>query len=171
MTEEKKKLTQTEYRAMWAIIGATNTLAFDLDKIQKRLKSMPGAWRDARCALKMLQKTMSAVLSTIPAEGKLSLIQQMKYTVTRTVTETPGLNTGIDKSVLYMDENAYIRLCSRAMADNCFYCMKSGKEFKRCKLFKDMQDTIHFAIPEGYKGECPFCGCLEYPVTEAENGI
>ena len=45
---ERYRLTRDEYYALRTIFGLVSSYELNLDKLEKRIKTIPGGWRDAK---------------------------------------------------------------------------------------------------------------------------
>ena len=45
---ERYRLTRDEYYALRTISGLVSSYELNLDKLEKRIKTIPGGWRDAK---------------------------------------------------------------------------------------------------------------------------
>lgn len=59
-------LSHAEYQALRSIFGAKNALEQTHHDLERRVRLIPGGWRDFRLVMTLIDKLMAAVLGTIP---------------------------------------------------------------------------------------------------------
>ncbi len=59
-------MSNAEYQALRALFGAKNALEQTSKDIERRMRLIPGGWRDFRMLVSVLDKLLMSVLRTVP---------------------------------------------------------------------------------------------------------
>lgn len=153
------------YQELCALVGTIGNLS---KRLEKRLRAVPGGWRDARMLDAVSASLVARLCDTIPAEKLLAIRREIKHTQVYIRTR-PDYGAKSKDDVTYVNEEALDRLVQRVMEMECHLCMKNRAEAKRCPIRKDIEAVYHFGLEVGKKDEgCPLAG-LTY-VREKEDG-
>lgn len=102
--------------------------------IEKRIKAIPGAWRNYRSGLALLGRALNAALCTVPDDQ----FDRMSTIINEGEIEINLPKAAINQqggSVLAVDGKALMALIYYAMRNECAICLKCGGEAKRCELY------------------------------------
>ena len=103
-----------------------------LDKLEKRLKSMPNGWRDARMIQTVLGRLIDNLSETIPPEQRISILKNLMNQEIRIGTSAVA---SVPDFTLVPLKSAYI-LSQAAMDNQCLFCAKSVMDARKCELRK-----------------------------------
>lgn len=59
-------LSYVEYQSLRSLFGAKNALEQTHNQLERRVRTIPGGWRDFRLLMTLVDKLLGAVLRTIP---------------------------------------------------------------------------------------------------------
>lgn len=155
---DRTRLTHDEYYALRTIFGLVSGYETNLVTLEKRIKHIPGGWRDAKLIASLSAKLLTNILRTVPVD-KLKMIQK-ELSHTEVFCKVNYDVTGKTKTAdgyCYVPEKPLESLVDEVIGYNCLICDKKGNEYKRCKFYKSMKELYPWDIdifPE-YKG-CPF---------------
>lgn len=103
-----------------------------LNALEKRLKSVPNGWRDARMIEVQLGKLIDRVAETIPIEQRISILRNLRSQEIRIGTSAAA---SVPDFTLVPLESAYV-LTQAAMDNQCLFCSKTVMEARKCELRK-----------------------------------
>lgn len=153
---ERYRLTKDEYYALRTIFGLVSSYEVNLDKLEERIKTIPGGWRDAKLIASLCNKLLANILRTVPVE-KLKMIQK-ELSHTKILCKVDYDVTGKhEDGFCYVPEQPLEKLIDEVIGYNCLICDKGPDEYKRCEFYKSMKAMYPWNIdvtPE-YRG-CPF---------------
>lgn len=147
--EQRVPLTNTEFMLVERL-GLAN---YQLEKcctkeMESRLRAIPNAWRDWRLLVAVTNRLMDGIMDSIPTKQLKRIAHIFEHGEVivreRTFVRTPQLIT------MPLDDLAFIT--ETAIKTQCRHCLRSGKEVRRCKLYKAL---IGAAPPENL----PRYGC------------
>lgn len=101
-----------------------------LDKLEKRLKSMPNAWRDARLIQTVLGRLIDSVSETIPPEQRIAILKNLMHQEIRIGT---AATASAPDFTLVPLKSVYV-LVDAAMDSVCDFCNKSVMDARKCEL-------------------------------------
>lgn len=151
-------LSGREYYALRELFGVVSTFNNCAGELDKRVRSIPGAYRDYRMIQSVVEKLVRKLLTTVPKNKLVQISKELKYT--RIVVEvkpeiTPSRDDG--NLLTYVPQRALERIMEKVVGYECFCCEKAGKDARRCQLRRDIEATYHYDYPDDGK-ECPFAG-------------
>lgn len=154
---ERYALSYREYTGLRQLFGISHIWEKQGHELEKRLRKIPGGWRDARLIMTLADKLLARVLKTIP-EDKLRQIAKeldntyLEITVKRNISGEPH-----GDMYTYVETKTLERVTDKAMEINCAFCQKKGKEVRDCQLRKDIERMYNWDFPQvGNDGECHF---------------
>ena len=68
-------MSNPEYQALRALFGAKNALEQTSKDIERRVRLIPGGWRDFRMLVAVLDRLLAAVLRTVPQKNCLPFVR------------------------------------------------------------------------------------------------
>lgn len=158
MGTDRHYLTSREYYVLRELFGLVSAFSTAQDALEKRVRSIPGGWRDMRLIQAVATRLMQNILATVPEEKLMLIRKELAHTKVRVSVErsigTPDDGT---KYFAYVPYNALERIMARVVDDECLCCDKTRDEVLRCQLRKDIEATYPFEYPKR-RGECPFMG-------------
>lgn len=154
--------SQREYYATRELFGIVSTFNKCAGELERRVREIPGGWRDLRLLMSLSEKLLENILKTIPLK-KLAVIRKelsstevivsVRNDVARPAqTDTDGYT--------YVSQRALERITQRVVNFECFCCEKQGAAAKKCQLRRDIESTYMFEYPCGAGKECPFAGAM-----------
>lgn len=151
-------LSGREYYALRELFGVVSTFNNCAGELDKRVRSIPEAYRDYRMIQSVAEKLVRKLLTTVPKNKLVQISKELKYT--RIVVEvkpeiTPSRDDG--NLLTYVPQRALERIMEKVVGYECFCCEKAGKDARRCQLRRDIEATYHYDYPDDGK-ECPFAG-------------
>ena len=168
--------TEREYYALREVFGLVSTFDRCAGQLEKRLKLIPGAWRDYRMIQTVALKLIQMLLYTIPEKKKKQISAELHNTITEVTVKKPSITADMksyyDDNLTYVSQLALERITRRCVEFDCIFCEKAGKEAKRCQLRQDIESTYHFELFTDFQKNrvCPFAGAYIYdPTKEVED--
>jgi len=160
--EGRFHFSEREYYATRELFGIVSTFNKCAGQLEKRVREIPGGWRDLKLIMALSEKLMRNILSTVPKK-KLAVIKReldsTEVIVNVKNTIAPPAEGDTD-GYTYVSSRALERITQRCVAFECFACSKKGAEVRKCQLRKDIEDTYMYDYPKVGKNECPFMGQL-----------
>lgn len=142
MSEEKregltKPANRIEVDAFYGLTVALSELFYAQEHMEKRLKMIPGGWRDIRMVSTVLAKLLRKVLETFePVKrrqiDKASRHMRHKITFGPEAAKEPEM-------FLITTEDLGVILC--AATEHCKLCMGTRSQCKQCQLGKALDST------------------------------
>ena len=136
-----------EFSAYRCLIVAVNELDVCIDALKDRLKLIPGGWRDMRMLSTVSYKLFNALAETIPSRKLRAIQAEIQNCEIRLVVR--GADRSMLKSVVYIDEQPFIRLMNHVISQECWCCEKCGKEAKKCEIRQLVTDVLHYDSSDG----------------------
>lgn len=154
--------SEREYYATRELFGIVSTFNKNEEQLERRVREIPGGWRDLKLIMAVSEKLMKGILRTIPKK-KLAVIQK-ELTNTEVLVNVrnaiaPHARTDTD-GFTYVSQRALERITQRVVDFECFCCQKQGAEAKHCQLRRDIESTYMFDYTCPSKKECPFAGMM-----------
>lgn len=113
-------------------------------EMEARLRALPNAWRDWRLLTSTSSRLIDKLLDTIPSKQLQRIAHIFEHGEVlireRSFVRSPQLIT------MPLDDLAFIT--EAAIKAQCRHCLRSGKEVKRCKLYRAL---IGAAPPENLR--------------------
>lgn len=149
-------LSMQEYKALRTIFGCVNALDDDHEILKARCKLIKGGWRDLRMLTAVSKRLMEKLLCTIPGKKLLVIKRELQNTICEVKLRPVATGSQRD-GMVYVSEDAMLRVCNRAMQDYCYLCDKTHKEARRsCQLYRDIQACFPYDFDDSL--DCPFAG-------------
>ena len=122
-------LSGREYYALRELFGVVSTFNNCAGELDKRVRSIPGAYRDYRMIQSVAEKLVRKLLTTVPKNKLVQISKELKYT--RIVVEvkpeiTPSRDDG--NLLTYVPQRALERIMEKVVGYECFCCEKAGKD-------------------------------------------
>lgn len=152
--------SEREYYATRELFGIVSTFNKCSGELERRVREIPGGWRDLKLIMAVSEKLLGGILRTVPKK-KLAIIRK-ELTNTEVLVRVrndiaPTVQTGTD-GFTYVSQRALERITQRVVDFECFCCQKQGAEAKHCQLRRDIEATYMFDYPCPAKKDCPFQG-------------
>lgn len=160
-------LTYEEYTAYLELCALVGTIGNLSKKLEKRLRKIPGAWRDARLLDVKSANLITSLCDTIPAKKLLALRREIDHTEVYIRTRPDYCQKSLD-NITYVREDALDALVQHVMNMDCYLCMKNHAESKQCEIRKTIENLYHFDVDVKKKEGCPLAG-LTFVRNEEEN--
>jgi hypothetical protein len=144
-------MSNPEYQALRALFGAKNALEQTSKDIERRVRLIPGGWRDFRMLVAVLDRLLAAVLRTVPQKKLLAIRAELSRTICE--VHMQGVTSPKDDDLLtVVPQGALERVINEAVSFRCFGCERC--DYKRCELFKAVDVLYHYDFPK--TKTCPF---------------
>ena len=154
----RTKMTYDEYTAYQELGALVGTIGGLSKRLEKRLRTVPGGWRDARMLDSVTASLMTRLCDTIPADKLLAIRREIEHTQVfiRTI---PDYCARSRDGVTYVNEEALDRLVQRVMDFECHMCERNRVDAKRCQVRKDIEAVYHFGLDvKKTDDSCPLMG-------------
>lgn len=160
------RLSMREWNAIRVMHASIDSFLKDSPVLKKRLQEeTEGGWRICRLAETYVSKLDAILMKTVPTKQLVQMKAEMANTHLYVRVEAAAGN--LPAGVVYVEQNAFIRMVNRAVQMQCFTCDKTAKEARRCDLCKDIQAIFPYSIELGTENdECIFAGLCELPVAK-----
>ena len=137
---DRLPLTGKELKCVEYLVGMESRIAESGDTMRERLRRIPNGWRNFRLIFSTLDRLLTDLYDTVPYKGRLYLRKLMEHGEI-IIREQPTVRTS--EWNMIKDEDL-ATLVNTAMASECAICLRAGKEAKKCKLRRALED---FAPP------------------------
>lgn len=166
--------SEREYYATRQLFGAVSTFNDCYQELERRVREIPGGWRDLRLIKVLSEKLLFNILMTVPLKKLAAVRRELENTemivqVKRTAVQHSEDEIG---GYTYVPQRALERITQRVVDYECFCCDKHGADAKHCPLRRDIESTYMFEYPCPAKKECPFQGLTfggEYGLDESSD--
>lgn len=153
---ERTPLSGREYYALRELFGMVSSFNNCAGDLEKRVKTIPGGWRDFRLLMTLSEKLMGKLLGTVP-QKKLAMIRRELSHTTCEIKVTMDVSGRRAEGFSYVPDDALVNTVERVMNWECLFCEKRGADVKRCPVRKDLDALYPWDFP--LKGEtCPLAG-------------
>lgn len=115
--------------------------------LEKRLKSVPDAWRQYRIARSAVDKVINGLYTTLTPENRFHM-QNLAVNGEVIIRPRNSLNKTTDCQIVLSKDLK--KLINAAMGSNCAMCLKDGREIKKCELRKAL---LNICPPSDVSGE------------------
>lgn len=140
----RAKMAGKEYQALLRMFAAKSSL-LEIDPVLwDRMGLVKNARRDFRLAIALLEKVSEAILSTIPTNKLLSMRRELGAVRVRIQIGPDAAPQGADQ-VIYVREDAFLRLLDQIVGMHCLLCDKTGRDVKRCEWLKVIEDCLPYS--------------------------
>lgn len=154
----RTRMNYAEYTAFLELGALVGTIEGLSKRLEKRLRAVPGGWRDARMLDSVTASLLTRLCETIPLEKLLAIRKELDHTQV-IIRTRPDYAAQSRDSVTYVNEEALDRLVQRVMDFECHMCDRSRAEAKRCQVRKDIEGIYHFGLNVGKADDaCPLMG-------------
>jgi hypothetical protein len=147
MEEGRKRLNAKEAETIRAFCGIVSVFEDTLSGMEKRLKGIPGGWRDARMLASVAERLMEKVFMTVPTDQLQSLQANLKR-LKMVIKLDP---VSMDDDATYVPLEHMVSLVRAVQEDTCFLCSKDEIGAKKCPIRKAL-DAVAFVENEPVKG-------------------
>ena len=139
----KFKLTGREYTALLRLFAALTALTECESILEERLKTVPNGWRDYRMLKTRMSTELDGLLETVPLKKLVAIHRELKNVKIK-LNIGPDA-AGSDDQVIYVNEEAFLKLLDQIVAMNCMLCDKRGKEVKHCPWLQLIEDCLPYS--------------------------
>lgn len=150
--------SEREYYATRELFGIVSTFSKCAGELERRVREIPGGWRDLRLIQTLSEKLLIGILRTVP-QKKLAAIKRELDNTEVLVNVRRSVSTPLREDTdgfTYVSQRALERITQRVVDFECFCCEKKGADAKRCQLRRDIEATYMYEYPCPAKKECPF---------------
>ena len=134
------KVRKADLESFYELLASRSGLIDAVKAMEDRIKAVPNGFRDIKCAIKMLEKLIDALLETFPAEKRITLLKNMRSIRYKIYC---GPMATKDPDMAYIQVDDLDELCDRAHeccklclhANRCNTCAL-GKAFDRSLLYE-----------------------------------
>ena len=149
-------LSQSEYDALKYLMAAFTSTKRAAERLEKRMRTVPGAWEDiSLCADKLLE-VFEALLPTIPNK-KLRMIQSELDRIELYIRMKGAAPYDIDRyDHMILPRKTVDTLTKAAYEQNCTLCDLKGDRMKRCPVRRTLAETLPYELPKTDGLSCPF---------------
>ncbi len=156
---KEKNMSKNEYFAFTQYVGMLSTLLDCEPDLEMRLKTIPGGWRDFRCCIALMDKLLTPLLKTIPADKRLRIKRDMQTIRCTYQQKKPDFTQARLERMQFCNDDAIENIVRRVMAFECVGCEKRDNEVRACPLRHDLDGLYPWDMP--FKGgNCPLAGFL-----------
>lgn len=135
------------------LAGLDSQLHVHEQHIEQRLKRIPGAWRDYRLALRMIEKVVDAVYATMPGKTKQRLIM-LHENGEVVIRPRPASATRAYVQIVANEDMKII--ANKAIENECAICMKREGEVRSCALRRALLTVCPPTQINDEGGGCPY---------------
>ena len=154
-------LSYVEYQSLRSLFGAKNALEQTHNQLERRVRTIPGGWRDFRLLMTLVDKLLGAVLRTIPQKKLLQIRAELSRTVCEIKVQGVAGNLSDDKLLRMVPQGALETVVNESMSMKCFACERC--DYKRCELFKAIESLYNYDFPK-----TKVCPLSEYTILPDE---
>ena len=144
---ELQPLKGKEMKCVEYLVGMESRIVESGDALRERLKLVPNGWRDYRLIFTTLDRLLRNLYNTIPDKG-LQYINKIIKHGEILIRFSPVART--PEWLLIKDDDLAV-IVNLAMSAECAICLKQGREAKKCKLRRALEDICppHDGHPAG----------------------
>ena len=165
--------SEREYYATRELFGIVSTFNRCAGELERRVREIPGGWRDLRLIQTLSEKLVVGILQTVPRK-KLAAIKRELYNTEVLVNvrrDVARPAQGEEDGFTYVPQRALERITQCAVNFECFCCEKKGTEAKRCQLRRDIEATYMFEYDCPAGQACPFQGAVIETDTDEDGAL
>lgn len=151
---EQKMPNKAEYEYFRQLAGVLSFLS-NRSIVEKRAKTVPGTWRDLCLIHSLTFKSLQALLSTVPKERLKHFNKELANTMAYTQVRYDVTGKDITNDFAYVPTDAMEDLVRRVVGYECTLCELEGKDCKKCKLKKTLDQLYLYNINPTNK-DCPW---------------
>ena len=153
----KKDMNYKEYNALRYLAAVISALPLVQEHLQTRCrKGGKRLWGMLRSATGLLCKVFDALVETVPSAKLPQLKKELVNTHLNVNTEYSEREQYERGNYVCMRESTAIRICKKAMENECYLCMKTQEEAKRCEMFKLINESLMFTPPKPDTDNCVY---------------
>lgn len=150
-------LTKKEYYTLRELFGIINSFEKCAQDLKARCQSIDGGWRDLRLIQSKSESLLHKLLMTVPREKLISIQKELPYITCEVKCVKDYTGKAKSEGYSYVPDAELSRVVARLIGERCLLCDKSGKEHKRCNLYKDICALYPWEMPPR-ADRCPFAG-------------
>ena len=143
MPEEKKarsptitRLRADETDSVFALSACLQEIDKAKQSMEKRLKTIPGGWRDIALVRSVLSKLIDRILETVPSDKLVSLSKNMRYMSYRVFFARPVILPRDEVVVVGEDLEVLTRYAHE------YSCLACDNDCNKCELGKALDHTM-----------------------------
>ena len=140
-------LSGQEYYATRALMGIVSTFETELQILQKRLKSVPYGWRDAKMIAAVADSLLIRILKTVPPKKLAQIQQEISHTHVE-INVTRDYTGKSKEQFTYVPNKALEWLEDKVLDTECTMCDMDKSEAKRCPVRKNIEALYMYDFPE-----------------------
>ena len=153
----KKDMNYKEYNALRYLAAVISALPLVQEQMQNRCrKSGKRLWGMLRSATGLLCKVFDALVKTVPGDKLPQLKKELVNTHLNVNTEYSERDQYERENYVCMRESTAILICKKAMQNECYLCMKTREEAKRCEMFRLINESLMFTPPKPDTDNCVY---------------
>lgn len=130
------RLRSSETDALFALYASLQEIDHAKSEMEKRLRSIPGGWRDISLIRSVLSKLIDRILETVPLEKLVSLNRNMRH-MTYRVYFAPPVTIPPDEVIVKGDDLAVLIRYAHS-----FSCTACDNDCNKCALGKALDHTM-----------------------------
>lgn len=128
----ESEATGKEITAIEHLLALQSTLNSNAGILEKRIRSVPGAWAKFRTMQAMLNKIMDPLCMTLPSRRREQVSTVIRFGTFGVRVKGPVR----EKEWLTIRDEDLAAITQAAMANTCRLCVLEGREIKNCTLRK-----------------------------------
>lgn len=143
MSDDKKaraptitRLHSAEVNGMYMLYAAWHDFSQIKQMLEKRLRTIPGGWRDFSLVVSVMSKLIDKLLQTIPQDKLISMSRNMKHMSYRVYLVRP-VTPPEDEIVVDADD-----LAALAKYSHQYACLACNGNCDKCSLGKALDHTM-----------------------------
>lgn len=145
-----KEANSKEIHGIQLILGLASQIQEYEKHLEERLRSVPGLWRQYRAGASMVNKAVSGVYKTLPANTIRNMNMLLEHGEV-VVRFTPATR---NEELQLVRKEPLQMLINKVVAQECAMCLLDARGQKRCKLRRALMDI---AVPRVIsERRCPY---------------
>lgn len=155
----EKPLTGNEYAALqtlFAVVSAWQEVC-DNGVLERRIRASGGTlWRDVRLLQTLAEKSMRALLKTVPLKKLRHIQTELGMTKLYIKVVPPGMAGMNTKGYSYVPTGALNAMLNHIAQNECGLCDKTDAESRKCEWRRVMEETLPHAVGKDGSGNCRY---------------
>ena len=155
----EKPLTGNEYAALQTLFAVVSTWqeVCDNGALEKRLRGAGGTlWRDVRLIQTLSEKSMRALLKTVPLKKLKHIQAELSMTHLYIKVVPPGMTGMSSKGYSYTPTKALNALLNYLCEHECGLCDKTEVESRKCEWRHVLEEALPHEVGKDRSGNCRY---------------
>ena len=155
-TTNERPLSGKEYAALQSLFAALSSLSVTTPTLEKRARTVPGAWRDLRMMQTKCDTVMQRLLTTVPVNKLRHIRADIEHARVYVKVEAPGLNSMSTEGFSYVPTDTVNALLAYVCEHDCMLCDNTPEQARTCETRKMIEKALPHEIDAADGAHCKF---------------